>query len=493
MSRIRSRDTQPEKSVRRILTDFGWRYRLHVSKMPGRPDIVIPREKTAVFINGCFWHQHKGCKRKATPKTNTAYWRKKLNRNVKKQNEDIKALKEKGWNVVVVWECQTKNKDALAKRLKKHLPQNTMRKNTVFKLAELFCGPGGLGLGAVRARVVNGGKTYKIKPVWANDIDKDSCGTYARNIHNGNPSAVVCGSVEEVDFEKVPGFDALAFGFPCNDFSIVGEQRGFHGQYGPLYTYGVKAINAHNPLWFMAENVGGIESANNGEAFQIILSDLEKAGKGYNLTTHLYKFEEYGVPQRRHRIVIIGIRKDLNLGFKVPAPTSPKKHITVREVLENPPIPENAPNNERTRMSKTVVERLKHIPPGENAWYEGVPEHLRLNVKKAKLSQIYKRLDPNKPSYTITGSGGGGTHGYHYSEHRALTNRERARIQTFPDEFIFEGSKESVRKQIGMAVPPKGAEAIVTAVLKTFAGVPYDWVPAKTNNNGANQANPLDF
>jgi len=87
-------------------------------------------------------------------------------------------------------------------------------------------------------------------------------------------------------------------------------------------------------------------------------------------------------------------------------------------------------------------------------------------------------LDPNKPSYTVTGSGGGGTHVYHWKENRALTNRERARLQTFPDNFIFEGSKESVRKQIGMAVPVKGAKIIFEAILKTFAGINYSNVEA---------------
>ena len=98
------------------------------------------------------------------------------------------------------------------------------------------------------------------------------------------------------------------------------------------------------------------------------------------------------------------------------------------------------------------------------------------------MSQIYKRLDPNKPAYTITGSGGGGTHVYHWSEHRALTNRERARLQSFPDDFVFEGSKESARKQIGMAVPPIGAQAVISAVLKTFAGIPYEFIDSKMSN-----------
>ncbi|HUV47041.1 MAG TPA: DNA cytosine methyltransferase [Candidatus Bathyarchaeia archaeon] len=356
-------------------------------------------------------------------------------------------------------------------------------KKVDFRLAELFCGPGGLALGAVTSSVTDKkGVVYKVKSVWANDIDQNSCDTYSRNIHNGKKSFTACKPVEKINFSKIPKFNALAFGFPCNDFSLVGEQKGFDGKYGPLYTYGIKAIEAHNPKWFLAENVGGIQSANNGMAFKKILEDLEAAGKGYNLTTNLYKFEEYGVPQTRHRIVIIGIRKDLGLKFKVPAPTTLNKPTTAREALESPPIPENAPNNERTRQSETVIERLKHIPPGENAWYKKLPKHLRLNVKNARMSQIYKRLHPDKPSYTITGSGGGGTHGYHWKENRALTNRERARIQTFPDSFIFEGGKENVRKQIGMAVPPKGAQAIVTAILKTFAGIPYKSVKPTIQN-----------
>jgi DNA (cytosine-5)-methyltransferase 1 len=125
-------------------------------------------------------------------------------------------------------------------------------------------------------------------------------------------------------------------------------------------------------------------------------------------------------------------------------------------------------------MSPIVLERLSYIKPGENVWNANLPEHLKLKDTNTKLSQIYKRLDPNKPSYTITGSGGGGTHGYHYKENRALTNRERARIQTFPDDFSFVGSIESVRKQIGMAVPPKLSEVIFKHIVYTLADKSYD-------------------
>lgn len=360
------------------------------------------------------------------------------------------------------------------------------KKEIKFKLAELFSGPGGLALGAIRSFAENENTIYGIEPVWANDYDADTCKTYARNIHNGDEKGVICADVREIDFTKVPKFDVLAFGFPCNDFSVVGEQKGFDGKFGPLYSHGVRAINTHNPKWFIAENVSGLQSANGGNAFKQILKDLSSAGKGYALTPHLYKFEEYGVPQQRHRIVIIGIRKDLGLHFKVPAPTTKYNYVSALEAIENPRISDNAQNHELTKQSADVVERLKHIPAGENAWYEGIPQHLRLNVKGARMSQIYKRLDPKKPSYTITGSGGGGTHVYHWSEHRALTNRERARLQSFPDDFVFEGSKESARKQIGMAVPPVGAQAIISAVLKTFAGIPYESVESKLTNGEAN-------
>lgn len=130
----------------------------------------------------------------------------------------------------------------------------------------------------------------------------------------------------------------------------------------------------------------------------------------------------------------------------------------------------NCANNERTIQNARVVERLKYIKPGENVFTADIPERLRLNMRsKALISQIYRRLVPDEPSYTVTGSGGGGTHLYHWEENRALTNRERARLQTFPDDYIFEGGKESVRRQIGMAVPPQGAKIVFEAILRTIA------------------------
>lgn len=345
----------------------------------------------------------------------------------------------------------------------------------IFKLGELFCGPGGLAWGATHADI--GNPDFRIVHEWANDYDANTCQTYRYNICPDRPESVYHADVRKFDLTKLSPIDAFAFGFPCNDYSVVGEQKGMDGVYGPLYSYGVKVLKLYRPQWFLAENVGGLKNANDGKAFTKILEEMRSAG--YKLYPNLYKFETYGIPQARHRIIIVGIRNDLDFEFKIPS-NAPYKDVdnSCKTAIEVPPIPADAENNELTKQSTTVVERLKYIKPGQNAFTADLPENLQLNIGGAKISQIYKRLDPDKPAYTVTGSGGGGTHIYHWSENRALTNRERARLQTFKDDYVFVGSKESVRKQIGMAVPCEGAKIIFEAILKTFAGVPYESMPA---------------
>jgi|TARA_Y100000310_G_C20646626_1_gene797016 DNA (cytosine-5)-methyltransferase 1 len=356
-------------------------------------------------------------------------------------------------------------------------------KNYTFRLGELFSGPGGLGCGAKLASVRNGRSNFTIKHSWATDYDRDSCNSYYKNILK-DKNAILCKDIRKLDFQKLKNIsdvDAISFGFPCNDFSVVGEQKGINGVYGPLYSYCVEALNFFKPKWFLAENVGGLRNSNDGRAFELILDEMFNSG--YSLYPHLYKFEKYGIPQNRHRIIIIGIRKDIDIEFKIPSPTL-YSHInnSSKNAIENPPIKDDDPHQIYTKQSKTVIERLDHIKPGQNAFTADLPEHLRLNVKSAKISQIYKRLEADKPAYTVTGSGGGGTHVYHWKENRALTNRERARLQTFPDNFNFCGSKESVRKQIGMAVPVQGAKIIFESVLKCFAGIPYETTDPNIEN-----------
>lgn len=322
-------------------------------------------------------------------------------------------------------------------------------------LSELFCGAGGMALGAHNTRY----KDYGFQHIWATDYDKDACNTFRHNLPD---TEIICEDIRSFNFKKMPRTDGLLFGFPCNDFSNVGKQVGTKGNFGNLYQYCVQALKELKPLFFVAENVGGLRSSNGKKDFSHILNELSQAG--YNLIPHYYKFEEYGVPQNRHRIIIVGFQKSTNIIFD--HVKSSAKKVSAKEALAN--ISSSAPNQEPTQHSNAVIERLKHIKEGENAFTANIPKHLQLNIKGAKISMIYKRLKENEPSYTITGSGGGGTHTYHWSENRALTNRERARLQTFPDTFEFLGGKESVRKQIGMAVPPKGVEVVFKEILKSI-------------------------
>ena len=348
-------------------------------------------------------------------------------------------------------------------------------KKTTFKLGELFCGPGGLAYGALNASS-NDGK-IKVEHAWANDYDFDTCLTYISNICPASPESVYFGDVRELDIPALSPIDAFAYGFPCNSFSNVGEHKGLANEkFGQLYWYGIEVLRYYKPKWFIAENVSGIRSAGSDD-FQIILRDMKESG--YRLNVNLYKAEEYGVPQTRHRVIIVGIRDDLPVEFHVPDPKKYKNcDISSRTALKN--IPENARNNEVRQLNKRVEKRLSLIMPGENVWQaedrmgDDFPEELRIKTK-TKISQIYRKLDPNKPAYTVTASGGGGTFMYHWTD-RELTNRERARLQTFPDSFSFIGKYSSVRKQIGMAVPCELARIVTTAILNSFAGIDYSWV-----------------
>ena len=345
----------------------------------------------------------------------------------------------------------------------------TRNSSKAYSIGEMYCGPGGLGWAAKKATIQKSGKTIGFSHKWATDHHPDTCATYENYI--GIPA--ICKDVRHLNLKKLPKVDGFLYGFPCNDFSgVKGNAKGLQGEYGPLYSYGVKYIAYANPKFFLAENVSGLSNADSGATFRKILKELEEAGEyGYDLVVHLYKFEDYGIPQARHRLIIVGIRNDLKKPFRVPKPSG--KTRTSKQALTDPRIPKHASNQELTKQSDTVVERLKHIKPGENVWTADLPDHLKLNVKGFKASMIYRRLDPNKPAYTVTGSGGGGTHVYHWKEDRALTNRERARLQTFPDKFSFIGSKESVRRQIGMAVPVEGAKIILVGILRTLHGVRY--------------------
>lgn len=121
MSRVKSRDTEPELIVRKMLHAMGFRFRLQRKDLPGTPDIILPKYRTVIFVHGCFWHRHEGCRYTTTPKTNVAFWNKKFSTNVDRDRSNQNELKEMGWKVLVVWQCEIKDSDALQGRLLQEL------------------------------------------------------------------------------------------------------------------------------------------------------------------------------------------------------------------------------------------------------------------------------------------------------------------------------------------------------------------------------------
>lgn len=124
MAQIHGKDTRPERLVRSVLHRLGFRFQLHRRDLPGTPDIVLPGRRTVVFVHGCFWHGHRGCKDATTPKTRTEFWVAKIRGNIARDRRHVTALRNLGWRVVVVWECRTKNPAILAARLRRQLPKH---------------------------------------------------------------------------------------------------------------------------------------------------------------------------------------------------------------------------------------------------------------------------------------------------------------------------------------------------------------------------------
>lgn len=129
MRKVRQKDTAPEIRVRGSLHSIGYRYRLHCADLPGKPDIVFPGRRKAIFVNGCFWHQHPGCSKATTPKTRTDWWQNKLDRNVERDNANLLTLQSLGWEVTVVWECETKKMSEVEPRLIEFLERQSDEKN----------------------------------------------------------------------------------------------------------------------------------------------------------------------------------------------------------------------------------------------------------------------------------------------------------------------------------------------------------------------------
>ncbi|MEM4846855.1 MAG: DNA cytosine methyltransferase [Thermosphaera sp.] len=452
-----------------------------------------------------------------------------------------------------------------------------------FKVVSLFSGAGGLDWGFREAG-------FEI--VFANDVLEAPMRTYSRNFglklsrcsenkrYAASPGEALICNVSLVDFLEIADFgvDVVVGGPPCQDFSVVRgpewDRRGIEVKRGRLYAHFVRALVQLQPKVFVFENVPGLVSSNKGLAYRTILEDLAnlnlrwdevrksaeidnntRSVQGYEIVfSSVVDFSKLGVPQKRERLIVIGVRRDLAVDREAFAIVRKallsdgifsKFPLTPIEVFEGKILPElqheysnvmkkwdgvwlevntrrawewkrdvwdkltfdiikdylmvngagEAVESELEEAwrahrraleemgylgvrvcSKPVLdgtcslpedtaevrERMKRIPPDEN--HEFV-RGTRWEVEGRGISLVYRRIHPLKPSYTVVAYGGGGTHGYHYDRDRAtLSLREKARLQTFPDSFLFSGSRMEIRAQIGEAVPVLAAKRIAEAV-----------------------------
>jgi len=465
-----------------------------------------------------------------------------------------------------------------------------------YKLFSLFSGAGGIDLGFAL--------TDRFVPIFANDVLAAPAGTYSHYFghqicRSGEPipsqkPVYLISDICDVDFNLIghDDIDVMVGGPPCQDFSIVRgpnmERKGIDVNRGRLYAHFVRALINVQPKIFIFENVPGLKSANSGSAYKIIIEDFQRLGLRWNevkkiignnankpiknyriLFSDIIDTSALGVPQRRRRLIILGIREDIfqrnwlfleskrveierlllghNSLFK-------KYPLTAIEAFEGKTIPDlqkeyrkimedysdltkfvDSPrastwqksvweklkldivedyifankikikspremetayeshasilkelefynvniegkdffdgSNTIANESETVFSRMQMIPPDENWQFV---KGTAWQVEGRGMSLIYRRLHPLKPAYTVVAYGGGGTWGYHYRRNRSrLTNRERARLQTFPDYFPFIGSVSQVRAQIGEAIPPLVGKRLGQAILSILDEISF--------------------
>jgi DNA (cytosine-5)-methyltransferase 1 len=288
-----------------------------------------------------------------------------------------------------------------------------------------------------------------------NELDKHACDTLRKNRPHWN---VMQGDVCGIDFTPFKGIDFLSGGFPCQAFSYAGNQLGFEDTRGTLFFEFARAIKECQPRVFLGENVRGLLEHDNGKTIAAIKSVI--ADLGYTLIEpRVLKAIFYKVPQKRERLMLVGIRNDLlpNAVFKWPSPY--KRIYALKDALQAGELyPHDVPVSEGQQYPKRKAEILKLVPQG--GYWRDLPDKLQREYMQGSYflgggkTGMARRLAWNAPSLTLTCSPAQKqTERCHPEENRPLTVREYARIQTFPDAWHFSGPVTSQYKQIGNAVP----------------------------------------
>lgn len=335
-----------------------------------------------------------------------------------------------------------------------------------YRVASLFSGCGGADLG------VSGGFTFlgdnyerlPVSIVFANDMDVFAAETYSANFAH----PFLRSSIEDVTSEKIPEHEILIGGFPCQAFSIVGQRHGLNDKRGQLFQEMARILHDKQPKAFIAENVKGLTNLQNGKIFRLILEEFEQAG--YNLHFKVLNAANYGIPQKRERIFIVGFRNDLDVSFRFPLPFSGL--IPLKAVLQET-------FDKKFIFSQRAVEGMKKSNKAFNKGRVQNPE-LPSNTVSSHLAKI--SLNGTDPVLLIDAEN---------EIYRRFTPREAARIQSFPDNFIFPCSEFQNYKQIGNAIPPVLMWRLAKEVIHSLENASSVKQESRLNGGAFNDQLPL--
>jgi len=324
---------------------------------------------------------------------------------------------------------------------------------------DLFSGAGGMSLGFSKAGFTN---------LFSVEFDKQIANTYKENFPSHN---LYVGDIKELNtsqimtsLDKNKEVDVVIGGPPCQGFSMAGNigRTFIDDERNSLFKEFVRVVSIVTPKVFVMENVSRMATHNNGQTIKEIVNEFKKLK--YKVSYNILQTADYGIPQKRQRIFIVGTKKNVEFVF----PEKQKGFLSIKEAIEDLPKLKSGetsdiPNHNAMNHSVQMLHKMSYVPDGGNR--NSIPENIR---PKSGDARKYIRYDSKKPAVTITGDN---RKIFHYSQNRALTSRELARIQTFPDDFIFYGNSGSIQQQIGNAVPPKLAELIAIQVKKAIKEV----------------------
>lgn len=335
-----------------------------------------------------------------------------------------------------------------------------IRPNRPYKLLELFAGAGGLAIGMEQAG---------FESVLLNEIDAAACKTLRKNRPNWN---VVEGDIAKLDFTPYRDqIDILSGGFPCQAFSYAGKKLGFEDTRGTLFFEFARAVKETNPKVFVAENVRGLLAHDEGRTLTAITDIIGELG--YELVQpRVLKAVFYKVPQKRERLFLIGIRKDLADKVEFHWPSPYHRILTLQDALKAGGLyKDDVPQSAGQKYPQRKAEIMAQVPAG--GYWKDLPDALQREYMQKSYflgggkTGMARRLAWDEPSLTLTcAPAQKQTERCHPEETRPLTVREYARIQTFPDDWQFEGSLGAQYKQIGNAVPINLAYAIGRALVR---------------------------